>query len=103
MSLDTLSIARELREANVAPAQAEAIASAIGKAVGEGAASKADIETIVAKLNALDLKISLQNETLEQKLTAKMEAIRSSLLIWLIGVLIAGTGLLLTVGKAFLS
>ena len=102
MSLDTLSIARELRDADVAPAQAEAIAAAIGKSVGDEATLKADISTILVKIDGLKSDITLQNEALEQRLTVKIETMRSSLLVWLIGVIVAGLGLLLTVGKAVL-
>ena len=113
MSLDTLSIARELRAADLAPSQAEAIASAIGRAVSEGAASKSDIELLIAKIDGLDAKLtaridgvegklSAQTDAAEQRLTAKIEGMRSSLLIWLIGVVIAVTGLLIAIDKAWL-
>ena len=50
MAVDTLSLARELRAASVAPEQAEAIAAAIGRAVLEGAATKADLTSAVSDL-----------------------------------------------------
>ena len=59
MSVDTLSLARELRAADLAGPQAEAIAAAIGRAVTEGAATKA--------------------------MGTRIEAFRSSMLVWFIG------------------
>ena len=100
MSLDTLSIARELRAADVAPAQAEAIASAIGKAVSEGTASKTDVELLVSKVDGNQAVLVAQNEAMEQRLTAKIEGMRSSILIWLIGVILALAGLGMVIGKA---
>ena len=52
MSLDTIAIARELRATDVALLQNEATASAIGKAVSEGAATKSDLHASVAELKA---------------------------------------------------
>ena len=88
MSVDTLTLARELREATLPPEHAEAIAAAIGKSISDGAATKADIELVLAKMDGL-----------EQRLTVKIETMRSTLLIWLIGVVIAASGLFITIGK----
>ena len=114
MSLDTLRIARELRDADLAPAQAEAIATAIGNAVSDGAASKADIEVLIAKIEAIETKLVSRFDSLEQRigseigaqeqrLIAKLETMRSSILVWLIGIVIASAGLLLTIGRIYFS
>ena len=66
MGVDTLSLARELRAAELPSVQAEAIAAAIGKAVVETAATKADL---------------LQ---LEAKLEGKIEQLKATLLTWFI-------------------
>jgi hypothetical protein len=52
MTVDTLSLARDLRAASVAPEQAEAIASAIGRAVQETAVTKSDLNAAIADLKA---------------------------------------------------
>jgi hypothetical protein len=101
MSLDTLSIARELREADLAPEHAEAIASAIGRAVNEGAATKADIEKLIVRFDSNEAKTASQLDALEQRLVAKLEGMRSSLLVWLVGTTMAAAGLLITIGKVF--
>ena len=119
MSLDTLRIARELRDAEVAPAQAEAIAAAIGNAVNDGSATKGDIEALLAKLDmiegrigsriesldarfqSLETIVTASTEALEHRLLAKIEAMRSSILVWLIGIVIAAAGLLVTIGRAY--
>lgn len=88
MNIDTLSIAKDLRAADLPTEQAEAIAAAIGRSVSEGVATKADIDVIAQKIEAL-----------EAGLTAKIESARSSLLIWLMGVIIATAGVVMAVLK----
>jgi hypothetical protein len=81
MTVDTLSLARELRAAEFAPAQAEAIASAIGRSIGETAATKADLR---------ELKLELE---------AKLEAVQSKLVMWMIGSQITMAAILLAAIK----
>ena len=57
MSIDTLTIARELRDAEMPSSQAEAIAYAIGRSVTEGAATKADIREVEVRIDKLELAI----------------------------------------------
>jgi ribosomal protein S13 len=60
MSVDTLSIARELRATKMPSDQAEAIASAIGRSSVENlaqAATKADIAQLETKIEAVQLKL----------------------------------------------
>ena len=40
-------------------------------------------------------------DALEQRLVAKMETMRSSMLIWLIGIVVASSGLLMTIGRVY--
>ncbi len=75
MMLDTIAIARELRAAEVAPGQAGAIASAIGRAIIDGAATKADLELV---------KIELRGE-----IRSTAEALKSSMLTWFVGTQLA--------------
>jgi hypothetical protein len=88
MNVDTLAIARDLRATELPAAQAEAIAAAIGRSVNDGVATKPDIEIIVQKIDALDAW-----------LTATIESARSSLLIWLMGIIVASVGVVIAVLK----
>ena len=117
MMLDTLAIARDLRAADMAPAQAEAIASAIGKSISESTASKADIQTILQKMDGMEARLSgdiklleqrfvglgeaeeLSRNALEDRLISKLESLRSSMLTWVVTVLIAGAGLIVAIGR----
>ena len=67
MTVDTLSLAKELRAAELSSTQAEAIATAIGHAVIEGSATRADLK-----------------ET-KSELTAQIEQLKSTMLLWFIG------------------
>ena len=71
MTVDTLSLAKELRAAELSSTQAEAIAAAIGRAVIEGAATKADLLQLEARLDA--------------KIDTKIERLRANLMMWFIG------------------
>jgi hypothetical protein len=57
MAIDTLSIAQELREAELPSGQAEAIASAIGRTLTEGAATKADLKEVESRIDRLEISI----------------------------------------------
>ena len=81
MNIDTLSIARDLKATELPPAQAEAIAAAIGRSVTEGVATKADIQVM------------------EERLAAKIEGAKTQILIWLMGVIIATAGAVIAVIK----
>lgn len=92
MTVDTLSLARDLRAADFAPPQAEAVAFAIGRAVSEGAATKADLNSLRAELKG-DLSV------LRSELKADIAELRSSLLTWFIGSQIALAALLVAALK----
>lgn len=82
MSLDTLSLARELRAADLAPMQAEASASAIGRAVVETAATKADLLQVRTELKG---EIDELRAELKGEIRATAEALKASLLTWFVG------------------
>ena len=92
MSVDTLSIARELRAAEIAAPQAEAIASVIGRALVDSAASKTDLESV-------EHRFTTSLESLEHRLTAKLESFRSSMLVWFIGTQVAVGALIVALVK----
>ena len=67
MSVDTLSIARELKATKLPAAQAEAIAAAIGYTVHENVATKSDLRELDAKIDS------------------KLESLKSTMMLWFIG------------------
>ena len=95
MSVDTLSLARELRAAELASPQAEAIAAAIGRAVTETSATKADL----AELRAGGKTDNAEIRTEVERLRADLERMRSSLIMWFIGTQIAIGGIIIAVIK----
>ncbi|MBV8972964.1 MAG: DUF1640 domain-containing protein [Sphingomonadaceae bacterium] len=121
MSVDTLSLAKELRAADFAGPQAEAIAAAIGRAVAETAATKADLQELRAatkadlqelkaatKADLQELRAATKADTVQlgaelrteiAKLDTKIESVRSSLLFWFIGTQLAIGGLVVALVK----
>ena len=81
MNIDTLSIARDLKAVELPSEQAEAIAAAIGRSVTEGVATKPDLQVM------------------EDRLVAKLEAAKTQILIWLMGVIVATAGAIIAVVK----
>jgi hypothetical protein len=72
MNIDTLSIARDLKAAELPAGQAEAIAAAIGRAVRETTVTKADLESA---FGSLDAKI----DRVEASLEARIDRVEASL------------------------
>lgn len=81
MMVDTLTIARELKAADLPPEQAEAIAAAIGRSVQETAATKADLSQA------------------ELRLEAKIDQLHVKLLVWFIGTQVAVGALIVALVK----
>lgn len=81
MNVDTLSIARELKAAELPAAQAEAIAAAIGRSVSETAATKSDVTQS------------------ELRLESKIEQLQGKLLVWFIGTQVAVGALIVALVK----
>ena len=71
MSVDTLSIARELKASKLPVAQAEAIAAAIGYSLHENVATKADLRDLEHRIDS--------------KIDAKIESLKSTMMLWFIG------------------
>jgi hypothetical protein len=78
MTVDTLSLAQQLREAELSPTQAEAIATAIGRALIEGAATKADVQLVRGDL-----------ESAKHELKIEIERTRNQILLWYVSTQIA--------------
>lgn len=106
MNIDTLSIARELRAAELPREQAEAIAAAIGRSVVEGSAKKVDLDLMKA-----DLKAEISNHKVEskadfafirtemEKLRTEIEKGRNQIMTWVIGAVLAVGGTIIAVIK----
>lgn len=92
MMVDTLTIARELKAAELPAGQAEAIAAAIGRAVSETAATKADVENVRIALKA-DI------DTVRHELRTEIERARNQVLIWVVSTQIALGGLIIALLK----
>ena len=110
MSVDTLTLARELRAAEIEPGQAEAIAAAIGRAVVETAATKADLLELrsATKSDIVQLGAELRSESSRlgtdlrseiAKLDTKIESSINKLLVWFIGTQIALGGIIVAIIK----
>lgn len=96
MNIDTLAMAREFRAAEFPPAQAEAIAAAIGHAVTEGAATRSDLNELRLALTG---KIDQLGTKLEAKLDARIESLRSTLTLWFVGTGITMAGVIIAAVK----
>ena len=121
MNIDTLSIARELRATELPPEQAEAIAAAIGRAVSESSATKADLDLVRAGLEAkidqgragskadteqvrgsLETKIEQVRGSLETKIEqvrTEIERSRHQIILWVVSAQVALAGIIIAVIK----
>lgn len=111
MSVDTLALAKELRAADFAGPQAEAIAAAIGRSIVETTATKGDLKQLGNELQAelrllrsdlhaeikatdarsigRDDQLGAKIDNLASDLRAEIEKTKSSLLTWFVGTQIA--------------
>lgn len=88
MNIDTLSIAKDLRAAELPSEQAEAIAAAIGRSVTEGSATKDDLNLV-----KFDLKADIE------RLRTEVEKTRNQIMTWVIGAVLAVGGTIIAVIK----
>ena len=91
MAIDTLKVAKRLREAGFTEPQAEAVIAAVQEGT-EGAefATKADIAGVRAEIAALRAELKAEIREAELRLEAKIEAIKADILNRIFG-LILGT------------
>ncbi len=103
MNIDTLSIARDLKATQLPAEQAEAIAAAIGRAVIESSATKADLELARTGLKAdLDLvraSLDAKVEQVRADLRTAIERSRNQVTVWLGSTQIALAGLIIAAIK----
>jgi len=81
MAIDTLKIARRLREAGFSEPQAEALVAAVQEgAEGADLTTKADLALLAAELRAEIVMVRSEMREMEQRLEASVEAAKSDLL-----------------------
>jgi DNA-binding transcriptional MerR regulator len=80
MAIDTLKIAKRLREAGFTDPQAEAVVAAVQEgAEGAEVATKADLGELRAELKAEIAELRFELRQTELRLEARIEAVRSEL------------------------
>ena len=110
MSVDTLSLARELRAAEIETSQAEAIAAAIGRAVVETSATKADLQHVEAvlraemqavsvKIDAADARQGARTDVATSDLRTEIEKAKTYLLFWFIAMQVTVGGVVIAMIK----
>lgn len=93
--LDTLSLARELKDAGIAPEQADAITHVVQQATEHGdPATRADLNTHRAEVRA-------DFSTYRAEVRADIAALEARLIKWMIGIALTATGIVVAAGTAF--
>ena len=91
MAIDTLKVAKRLREAGFTEPQAEAVVAAVQEGTeGADLATKTDIAEVKAEIAALRAELRAAIREAELRLEAKIEAIKADILNRVFG-LILGT------------
>ena len=80
---DTHRAVKDLEEAGFPEAQAEALVEIVGAAVGENAATKADLDAmeqrVNARIDAVEQRTESRFAALESKLDAEIRAVRADM------------------------
>ena len=93
--LDTLAIARELKDAGVEPKQADAITRVFRQAAEHGdPATRADLEAHRAEVRS-------EFDAHRAEVRADLAAIEVRLIKWMIGIALTATGIIVAAGTAF--
>ena len=81
MAIDTLKLARRLREAGFNEAQAEAVADAVREGTeGADLATKHDLDVLRLELRAEIAAVRSEMREMEQRLIARIETVKSELM-----------------------
>ena len=92
--LDTLPLARELKDAGIEPDQADAITHVVQQAAEHGdPATRTDLDTLRAEVRA-------DFDTLRAEVRADLAALEARLIKWMIGVALTATGIAVAAGTA---
>jgi hypothetical protein len=93
-AFDTLAYVKRLRDAGVDAAQAEAQAEALTLAMQDSVATKADITQLGTRLDQVELSLNGKIEKLELTLRAEIKEVHSSVIKWVVPLLIGQTAVL---------
>ncbi len=111
---DTLAWSKFLKESGVSAKQAEAQVTVIAHAIGQNAATKADLDntelalrsdmvsmesSIRADMKNMESSIRADMKNMESRIETKMQALKVDMLRWMFGMFMAQTVLLITVMK----
>ena len=104
--LDTLTLARELKDAGVEPRQADAITHVVRQAVEHSdPATRADLDTRRAEVRAdFDThrtEVRADLDTHRAEVRADIAALEARLIRWMIGIALTATGIVVAAGTAF--
>ena len=91
MALDTLKVARRLREAGFTEPQAEAVPAAVqDAAAGADLATKGDLDAlgVALKTEIAEFRAELKAEIAELRLEAKLESIKADILSRVFGLIL---------------
>lgn len=104
--LDTLAIARELKDAGVEPKQADAITRVFRQAAEHGdPATRADLEAhraeVRSEFKTHRAEVRSEFDAHRAEVRADLAAIEVRLIKWMIGIALTATGIIVAAGAAF--
>ena len=99
IAFDTHRFVKRLTESGFTEKQAETLAEEHVALLNANLATKADIAGIKADIDALRQQTTISMEALRQQTRASIEAVKTDLLKWLFGALIAQGGLIVALVK----
>lgn len=103
--LDTLSLARELKDAGIESKQADAITHVVQQAAEHGdPATRADLEAhgaaVRANFDAHRAGVRSDVDAIRAEVRANLAALEARLIKWMIGVALTATGIIVAAGTA---
>lgn len=97
MTIDTLSIAKDLKAAELPAEQAEAIAAAIGRSISEGSATKADVQLVKQELQGELVLVRAELKTGVEQLRTEIERMRNQVMVGVFGIIAALAGIIIEI------
>ena len=87
-AFDTLRLARSLRDkAHFSAEQAEGLADAMAEALQSDLATKSDLQAVRSDLQAVRTELKTHIREVELRLESKIEATKSDLIKWVVGMI----------------